>query len=71
MTFNRLAVYGHRGWASSAITNALIGTGAPVKVLHRPGSDVTGLPVTVSTVEVDVSNEAALVSALEDVDILM
>ncbi|KAH8653828.1 NmrA-like family-domain-containing protein [Xylariales sp. PMI_506] len=69
MVFNRLAIYGHRGWASSSIAKALIATGAPTKVLYRPGSDVSSLPSTVTTIPVDVEDEAALVSALKDVDI--
>jgi uncharacterized protein YbjT (DUF2867 family) len=71
--FNRLAVYGHRGWASSAIAAALIKSGAPVKILHRPGSDTSQLPVAANCtkVEVDVEDQDALVSALQDVDILM
>lgn len=44
MSSNRIAVYGHRGWASSAIVAALIASNAPIKVLYRPGSDVSTIP---------------------------
>ncbi|KAI0376617.1 NmrA-like family protein [Hypomontagnella monticulosa] len=71
MSYNRLAVYGHRGWVSSAVVNALASSGAPVKVLSRPGSDISGLPPNVTTVEVDVNNQQQLVSALQDVDIVI
>lgn len=71
MTFNRIAVYGHRGWASSAIVKALAASGAPITVLYRPGSDVSGLPYGVNTISVDVEDQKALVSALQDVDIAM
>ncbi|KAK7414786.1 hypothetical protein QQX98_006388 [Neonectria punicea] len=69
--YNRIAVYGHRGWASSAIVDALAASNAPVKVLYRPGSDVAGLPSNVTKVEVDVQNHDALVAALQDVDIMI
>ncbi|KAK8039429.1 NAD(P)-binding protein [Apiospora rasikravindrae] len=71
MDFNRIAVYGHRGWASSAIVQALIASGAPIRVLHRPGSDVSMLPSApnVTTLAVDLENQSALVSALEGIDI--
>lgn len=68
---NRIAVYGHRGWASSAIVDALIASGAPVKLLYRPGSDVSRLPDDLPKVAVDLDDEKALIGALEDVDILM
>lgn len=71
MPYNRLAVYGHRGWASSAIVDALAKSGAPLKVIHRPGSDVSSLPSSVTTAEVDIKDEAALAAALQDIDILM
>ncbi|KAF6811533.1 NmrA-like family protein (Rossmann-fold NAD(P)(+)-binding protein) [Colletotrichum sojae] len=71
MAFNRIAVYGHRGWAGSRIVEALIALGAPIKVLYRPGSDVSDLPAIVTTVEVDVDDEQALVDALQDVDIVI
>jgi nucleoside-diphosphate-sugar epimerase len=71
MTFNRIAVYGHRGWASSAIVNALVASGAPIKVLYRPSSDVSELPPSVTTTSVDVEDQKALISALQDIDIVM
>ncbi|KAN0098993.1 NAD(P)-binding protein [Hyaloscypha variabilis] len=71
MTFNRIAVYGHRGWASSAIVNALAASGAPIKVLYRPSSDVSELPPSVTTICVDVEDQKALVSALQDTDIVI
>ncbi|KAK4065441.1 hypothetical protein J3E69DRAFT_112903 [Trichoderma sp. SZMC 28015] len=70
-SFNKIAVYGHRGWASSAIVDALIASGAPVKVLYRPDSDVSRLPNDVPKVAVDLDNEKALTDALKDVDILI
>ncbi|KAH6610502.1 hypothetical protein Trco_000522 [Trichoderma cornu-damae] len=70
-SFNRIAVFGHRGWASSAIVDALIASGAPVKVLYRPDSDVSRLPDKVPKVAVDVDDDKALVEALQDVDILI
>ncbi len=71
MSFNRIAIYGHRGWASSGIVSALVASGAPIKVLYRPGSDVSGLPSNVETVSVDVEDQESLISALSDVDIVM
>ncbi|KAK8094759.1 hypothetical protein PG997_001444 [Apiospora hydei] len=73
MEFNRIAVYGHRGWASSAIVKALIASGAPIRVLHRPGSDISMLPSAsnVTTVAVDLDDQPALVSALEGIDIVI
>ncbi|KAL7625745.1 hypothetical protein AAE478_004968 [Parahypoxylon ruwenzoriense] len=71
MSYNRIAVYGHRGWASSAIVNALISSSAPIKVLYRPGSDVSSLPSGVSKVEVDVENRQQLIDALRDIDIVI
>ncbi|KAK5738938.1 hypothetical protein LTR17_005664 [Elasticomyces elasticus] len=53
MEFNRIAIYGHRGWASSAIVAALVASGAPVRVLHRPDSDVSVLPDHVDKVAVE------------------
>ncbi|KAF3807844.1 Isoflavone reductase-like [Colletotrichum gloeosporioides] len=70
-SFNRIAVYGHRGWGSSRIVEALIASGAPVRVLIRPGSDVSNLPEHVEKVEVDVNDEERLVSALKDIDIVI
>ncbi|KAJ0161116.1 hypothetical protein CTA2_6759 [Colletotrichum tanaceti] len=71
MAFNRIAVYGHRGWGSSSIVDALIASGAPVTILYRHGSDVAKLPGHVTKVEVDVDDEAALVDALQDIDIVV
>ncbi|KAJ5204389.1 uncharacterized protein N7498_005268 [Penicillium cinerascens] len=71
MTYNRIAVYGHRGWVSSAIFAALVQSGAPIKVLYRAGSDVSDLPEGVVSVEVDVENQQAVESALQDVDIVI
>lgn len=71
MTFNRIAVYGHRGWGSSSIVDALIASGAPVKVLYRHGSDISSLPGHVTKVEVDVDDEAALIDALQNIDIVV
>ncbi|KAJ0277615.1 hypothetical protein CBS470a_010185 [Colletotrichum nupharicola] len=70
-SFNRIAVYGHRGWGSSRIVKALIASGAPVRVLTRPGSDVSSLPDDVEKVEVDVKDEERLVGALKDIDIVI
>ncbi|WQF76489.1 Putative NmrA-like domain, NAD(P)-binding domain superfamily [Colletotrichum destructivum] len=71
MSFNRIAVYGHRGWGSSNIVDALIASGAPVKILYRHGSDISSLPDHVAKVEVDVDDEAALIEALQDTDIVV
>ncbi|KAI1370131.1 hypothetical protein F4677DRAFT_439185 [Hypoxylon crocopeplum] len=71
MSFNKIAVYGHRGWTSSAIVSSLAASGAPVKVLYRPGSDTSGLPSTVIKIEVDLEDQNALITALEGVDILI
>ncbi|PYH81316.1 NAD(P)-binding protein [Aspergillus uvarum CBS 121591] len=71
MHYNRIAVYGHRGWASSVIVHALASSGAPIRVLHRPGSDISTLPGNVSAVEVDVSDETAVIAALADIDIVI
>jgi nucleoside-diphosphate-sugar epimerase len=71
MTFNRIAVYGHRGWASSEIVGALASSGAPLRVLHRPGSDTSCLPANVEVVEVDLMDQASLVEKLKDIDIVM
>lgn len=68
---NRIAVYGHRGWASSAIVKALSSTTASIRVRYRPDSDVSGLPSTVNTVEVELANEADVVKALDGIDIVM
>ncbi|KAK1992714.1 hypothetical protein LX36DRAFT_617136 [Colletotrichum falcatum] len=57
MTLNRIAVYGHRG--------------AVAKVLYRASSDVSNLPTHITKIEVDVNDEAALVEALQGVDIVI
>ncbi|KAI8960081.1 NmrA-like family protein [Daldinia sp. FL1419] len=71
MAFNRIAIYGHRGWASSAITNALIASRAPVKILYRPGSDASNLPPSVPKVEVDLDDQSQVIDALKDIDIVI
>ncbi|KAJ5531972.1 hypothetical protein N7494_008524 [Penicillium frequentans] len=71
MSFNRLAVYAHRGWASSKIFASLANSGAPVRVLYRPGSDISNVPSGVEAVEVDTANQDALKASLKDIDILM
>ncbi|OJJ97399.1 hypothetical protein ASPACDRAFT_45490 [Aspergillus aculeatus ATCC 16872] len=68
---NRIAVYGHRGWVGSAIVQSLSESPAVVKVLYRPESNARGLPPNVIAVQVDITDEEALVSALQDVDILI
>ena len=70
-TFNRIAVYGHRGWASSAIVNALIAAGGPVTVLHRSDSDTSALPTGTPTRVIDIQNAQSIHDALKDIDILM
>ncbi|KAL4814827.1 hypothetical protein BDW67DRAFT_165258 [Aspergillus spinulosporus] len=71
MSFNRIAVYGHRGWASSAIVAALIASGVPIKVLYRPGSDISSLPESIAKIEVDLEDQEKVIAALQDVDIVM
>ncbi|KAI0402660.1 NAD(P)-binding protein [Xylaria palmicola] len=71
MSLNRIAIYGHRGWVGAPVIRALAATGAPIKVLHRAGSDVSNLPKGVSTIKVDLDDVPSLVSALEDVDIVL
>ncbi|KAJ5698111.1 NmrA-like family protein [Penicillium macrosclerotiorum] len=71
MTFNRIAVYAHRGWASSAIAGALAQSGAPVKILYRPGSNTNGLPGTFTAVEVNLEDQQTLIAALIDIDIVI
>lgn len=44
MAFNRIAVYGHRGFVGSRVVPALIASGAPITVLHRSSSDTSNLP---------------------------
>ncbi|OJI84190.1 hypothetical protein ASPTUDRAFT_147540 [Aspergillus tubingensis CBS 134.48] len=71
MAFNRIAVYGHRGFVGSRVVPALIASGAPITVLHRPSSDTSNLPEHVRMIEVDVLDEDALVDALHDIDIVI
>ncbi|KAF4335853.1 hypothetical protein FBEOM_10278 [Fusarium beomiforme] len=71
MAFNRIAVYGHRGFVGSRVVPALIASGAPITVLHRPTSDTSNLPDHVRKIEVDVLDEDALVGALQDIDIVI
>ncbi|KAG7404300.1 Isoflavone reductase-like protein [Fusarium oxysporum f. sp. rapae] len=71
MVFNRIAVYGHHGFVGSGIVPALIASGAPITVLHRPSSDTSDLPDHVRKISVDVSDEEALVDALQDIDIVI
>ncbi|CAI6043957.1 unnamed protein product [Clonostachys chloroleuca] len=71
MAFNRIAVWGHRGFVGSAVVTALIASGAPVTILHRPGSDTSHLPYHVKKIEVDDLDEDALVAALQDIDIVI
>ncbi|KAI4592943.1 hypothetical protein KJ359_010195 [Pestalotiopsis sp. 9143b] len=69
--YNRIAIYGHRSWAGAPFTQAIATAGAPVKVLYRPGSDISGLPAGVASVQVDIGDIEALISALENVDVLI
>ncbi|OGM49494.1 fungal specific transcription factor [Aspergillus bombycis] len=55
----------------SAIVAALLDSGAPVKVLYRPGSDISSLPDSVAKTVVDLDNPDATVAALQDVDIVI
>ncbi|KAH8425304.1 uncharacterized protein LDX57_003061 [Aspergillus melleus] len=71
MAFNRIAVYGHRGFVGSRVVAALIASGAPITVLHRPSSDTSNLPQHVRKIEVDVLVEDALVDTLKDIDIVI
>ncbi|KAI1178768.1 NAD(P)-binding protein [Nemania sp. FL0916] len=71
MPFNRIAIYGHRGWVGASVLRALAATGAPVKVLHRAGSDVSAVPQGVSTAKVDLDDPESLVPALQDVDVVL
>ena len=71
MSFNSIAVYGHRGWASSAIVAALVNSGASITVLHQPTSDTSMLPKNVSTKSIDVNDEETVIHALNDIDIVM
>ncbi|RMZ36997.1 nmrA-like family protein [Aspergillus flavus] len=71
MAFNRIAVYGHRGFVGSRVVPALVASGAPITVLHRPSSDTSNLPDHVRKIEVDVLDEDALVGALQNIDIVI
>lgn len=71
MQYNRIAVYGHRGWASSAIVDALSASGAPITILHRASSDISSIPSGVKRIQVDVDDHEALVASLQDIDIVM
>ncbi|KAH8784893.1 hypothetical protein F5883DRAFT_635875 [Diaporthe sp. PMI_573] len=71
MSFNHIAVYGHRGFANSQIVLALIDSGAPITVLYRSSSDTSNLPPGVKKIEMDVFDEDALVDALRDIDIVI
>ncbi|TQN64947.1 Eugenol synthase 1, partial [Colletotrichum shisoi] len=71
MYSNRIAVYGHRWRFSGRIVAALIESGAPITVLHRPSQDTSGLPASVQKIEVDVLNADALVEALREIDIVL
>ncbi|GLB12213.1 hypothetical protein AtubIFM57258_009493 [Aspergillus tubingensis] len=71
MAFNRIAVYGHRGFVGSRMVPALIASGAPITVLHRPSSDTSNLPEHVKKIGIDVLDEDALVDALQDIDIVI
>ncbi|KAI0183535.1 hypothetical protein EV127DRAFT_464937 [Xylaria flabelliformis] len=71
MSFNRIAVYGHRGWVGSAVLNALAATGAPIKVLHRAESDISSLPAGITTAQVDLDDSKTLIPALQDIDVVL
>ncbi|KAJ5632087.1 hypothetical protein N7490_008426 [Penicillium lividum] len=71
MHFNRIAVYAHRGWASSKIFESIAKSGAPVRVLYRPGSDISTVPSGVEAVEVDTEDQDALRASLKNIDILI
>ncbi len=71
MPFNRIAVYGHRGWASAAIVKVLANSGAPIRVLHQPTSDTSMLPANISTSSVDVDDQKSVIEGLKDIDIVM
>ncbi|KAI0551942.1 NAD(P)-binding protein [Xylaria curta] len=71
MSFNRIAIYGHRGWVGSAVLGALAATGAPIKVLHRAESDISSLPADVTTAMVDLDDPQTLIPALQDIDIVL
>jgi nucleoside-diphosphate-sugar epimerase len=71
MSFNRIAIYGHRGWVGASVLRALAATGAPLKVLHRAGSDISNLPKGVTTAEVNLDDAQSLISPLQDIDIVL
>ncbi|KAI0150617.1 NAD(P)-binding protein [Xylariaceae sp. FL1272] len=71
MSFNRIAILGHNGWAGSAVLRALASTGAPIKVLHRAGSDVSQLPAGVTSAEIDLDDPNTLIPALKNIDIAL
>ncbi|KAE8331079.1 hypothetical protein BDV39DRAFT_169828 [Aspergillus sergii] len=68
---NRIAIYAHRGWIGSKVVKALAESPASVKILYRPGSSVVGLPSNVSAAVVDIMDQADLIAALRDIDILI
>lgn len=71
MSFNRIAVYGHRGFANSQIVLALIDSSAPITVWYRSSSNTSSLPPSFTKIEVEVFDEDALVDALRDIDVVM
>ncbi|KAI0465551.1 NAD(P)-binding protein [Xylaria cf. heliscus] len=71
MSFNRIAIYGHRGWVGSPVVRALAATGAPIRVLHRAESDVSSLPAGVTTATVDLDDAKTIIPALQDIDIVL
>lgn len=71
MMYNKIAIYGHRGWASSAIVKALAASQAPIRVVYRPGSDASTIPSNAASVEVDVDDSKSLIAALHDADVLV
>lgn len=71
MPFNRIAIYGHRGWASSATFAALVASGAPIEVLYRHGSDISTLADGMNAVEIDLVDQDQPIAVLQDIDIVM
>ncbi|KAM5385738.1 hypothetical protein ACJZ2D_000937 [Fusarium nematophilum] len=72
LIYNRIAIFGHRGWASSAIPRSLAeSSSVPVKILYRSGSDISDLPGQAIPVFVDFDDESTLVPALKDIDIVI
>ncbi|RKO91458.1 hypothetical protein BDK51DRAFT_23926 [Blyttiomyces helicus] len=74
--FNRLAIIGYTGWAAEPITKAFINAGVPVKLLNRVGStaDPSKFPTdakNVTTAQFDYDDEASIVKAFEDIDIVI